>query len=105
MWYLVIGGTLLTLGDIVLKSWMVRELPYASARYAGGLLLYLVAMICLVESFRRYHIAAASVLLVVCNVVILLVVSWLYFGEKISAVQLAGVALALVSVALIELGH
>jgi len=104
LWYLMTGGTLLTAGDIVLKEWLTQRLPYASALYGIGLALYVIALICLVESFRGMHIAAASVLLVVVNVVTLALASRFYFGESLTMSQIAGIILALCAIALIELG-
>jgi len=104
LWYLVLGGTLLTAGDIVLKTWLTQKLPYMSALYGIGLALYVLALICLIESFRGMHIAAASVLLVAVNVATLALVSRLYFEESLTVLQVAGVILALCAIAFIELG-
>ena len=102
--WLALGGTLLTAGDILLKSWVERSLPYFSAMYLGGLAIYIVGLIFLIESFRTENIAAATAIFVLINIATLAVVSWLYFGDKISLLQFIGLLLAAAAVVLLEFG-
>lgn len=99
---LVIGGAVLTAGDIVLKKWTIVN---RWSLYTLGMVLYLIGLNFLVASFKYKNIAAASVLLVVVNVVTLLAVSWFYFKEKISVMQLVGITLALIAVVILEWEH
>lgn len=99
---LAIGGTVLTVGDIVFKYWAERPHP---ALYSLGLLVYLLGLTFLVQSFKSENIAVASAIFVIFNIVSLLVVSWIYFDEKISPIQVGGLALAVVAILLLELGN
>ncbi|MDD5039559.1 MAG: SMR family transporter [Patescibacteria group bacterium] len=98
---LFIGGIILTAGDVVMKQWVETN---RRMLYIAGLIIYLLGMIFLAQSFRYKNIAIASVIFVFFNVATLLLVSWLYFKEGLTPVQLAGVALGLASVAIMELG-
>ena len=98
---LIIGGIVLTLGDIIFKFWVEKPQPLL---YIIGLGVYLVGLMLLVQSFKTENIADASATLVVANLVTLSLVSWLYFGEKLSALQLAGIGVGLVAILLLELG-
>jgi multidrug transporter EmrE-like cation transporter len=98
---LATGGVVLTLGDLVMKEWVVTRRSYL---YVAGMLVYLVGLNFLAQSYRFENMAAASAMLVVFNVVSLAVVSWLYFDEKLSGLQVVGIALALLAVVLIERG-
>ncbi len=98
---LIIGGIVLTLGDIIFKFWVEKPQPFL---YIVGLGVYLVGLILLVQSFKTENIADASATLVVANLVTLSLVSWLYFGEKLSALQLAGIGVGIIAILLLELG-
>ena len=64
----------------------------------------MLGALCLVQSYKYENIAIASVLFIVFNIVTLVLVSWFYFGEKISDLHMAAIALALGAVALLEFG-
>jgi len=98
---LAIGGIILTVGDIIFKSWV--EKPH-TGMYVLGLAVYLVGLMFLVQSFKFENIAVASTIFVILNITTLLLVSWFYFGEKISLLQFSGIALAFVAILLLELG-
>lgn len=95
--WLAAGSVLLTIGDVVFKFWAKDAL---TRYYVGGLALYLVALLCLVESFKSHNMAVASAILVIGNIVALAFVSWLYFGEPLSVQQMAGIVLASIAVIL-----
>lgn len=97
---LLIGGIVLTIGDIIMKKWVISHSTYI---YVIGLAVYLVAMNFLAQSFRYKNIAVASVIFVIFNVVVLSVVSWLYFKESMNGLQVMGIFLGLASVAMLEL--
>ena len=91
MHWLAIGGLLLTVGDIIFKFWTERpQWPL----YGAGILVYIVGLMCFVQSFKSQNIAVASVLLVVFNVVSLALVSWICFNQKLNPQQMCGIGLA-----------
>ena len=95
----------MTIGDIIFKFWVEKSLPYTSAEYIGGLGLYVIGLIFLVESFKTENIAVASAIFVLVNIVTLAIVSWLYFGDKLSLIQLIGLILAGTAIVLLEIGR
>jgi multidrug transporter EmrE-like cation transporter len=101
---LAIGGTLLTLGDIVFKTWATANAPYLSYQYILGLALYIAGLLCLIETFRTQNIAVATAVFVLINIATLALVSWFWFGEKLSLLQVAGLVCAAAAVLLLELG-
>ena len=99
--WVTLGGISLTCGDVIFKFWLERHVPLL---YVAGLALYLVGLVCLVESYKSENIAVASAIFVIINIVTLLVLSWFYFDEKLSALQVVGLALSIGSILLLELG-
>ncbi|MFH0804724.1 MAG: SMR family transporter [Patescibacteria group bacterium] len=96
---LLAGGTILTAGDIVLKQWVASN---RRLFYIVGLAIYLVGTMFLAQSFKYKNIAVASVIFVIFNVVTLTIVSWLYFKEGLTAWQLVGVGMGILSVVVLE---
>ena len=101
---LIIGGVLLTIGDIVFKFWIERSEPYVSFLYAGGLFLYMLGAIFLIETYKTENIATATAIFIIVNIVTLALVSWLYFHDNLTCLQMIGLMLAICSIVLIEIG-
>ncbi|MEI6627651.1 MAG: SMR family transporter [bacterium] len=100
MW-LLFGGSILTVGDIIFKFWANKSLTYL---YITGLVIYVLGLMCLVQSFKSQNIAVASAIFVIVNVVTLSLVSYFYFKESLSVLQMVGIGVAFVSIMLMELG-
>lgn len=98
--FLFLGGIVLTLGDIVMKKWVISGQTYA---YFLGIFIYLIGMNFLAQSFKFKNIAVASVLLVVFNVITLTLVSWFFFKEKLSPLELLGILFGVASVVILEM--
>jgi multidrug transporter EmrE-like cation transporter len=100
MLWLILGGILLTIGDIIMKKWVQTEnLSY----FLFGLIFYIVSLICLAFTFREKNIAVASLMLIIFNVVILSVVSWLFFSEPPTLRQFFGLCLGISAIVMMEL--
>jgi multidrug transporter EmrE-like cation transporter len=97
---LLIGGIILTVGDILMKKWVTTN---SYIFYFIGLAVYLVGLNFLAQSFKFKNIAVASVIFVIFNVVTLSLVSWIYFKETLSPLQIVGICLGIASVIILEL--
>ncbi len=96
------GGLILTIGDIVMKKWVTSG---SRLFYIIGLTVYLAGLIFLAQSFKYKNIAVASVIFVIFNVVTLSLVSWFYFKEKLSPLELSGIALGIAAIIVMELAE
>ncbi len=73
----------------------------AAMMLAGALALFLVGNLIMVRVMREGGLALAVAISSVVQLVLLALIGVLWFGERLSPVQVAGVALGIVSVALI----
>ena len=96
---LLIGGIILTAGDILMKKWVANN-NYLF--YILGMLIYLVGLNFLAQSFKYKNIAVASIIFVLFNIITLSVFSWVYFKETLSIAQIIGIILGLISVIVLE---
>jgi len=92
---LFIGGSVLTIGDIVMKKWVVNNNPLI---FVIGMVVYLIGLVFLAYSFKYKNIAVASTIFVIFNIITLSVVSWFYFKETLSTFQLIGITLGIFSI-------
>ncbi len=97
---LLIGGIILTVGDIFMKKW-VNTNSYLF--YFIGLAIYLIGLNFLAQSFKYKNIAVASVIFVIFNVVTLAIVSWIYFKEALSPLQISGIVIGIISIVVLEI--
>jgi multidrug transporter EmrE-like cation transporter len=91
----------LTLGDIVATQWIRHGGNYL---YLFVIIFYFIGMIFLINSYKTEDIPVASIILVIFNVVILLFVGVLVFGERISFGKVLGIVLCFISIFLLEFG-
>jgi len=97
---LAAGGLILTIGDLFMKEWIVTNKSWI---YIIGIIFYLAGMNFLAFSFKYKNIAVASVIFVLINIITLLIFSYFYFHEKLSGLEIAGVALGIAAIVLLEL--
>lgn len=71
--------------------------------YAAGLATYLIGLIFLAQSYKFKNIAIASIIFVIFNIATLSFVSWIYFKETLSPLQIIGIILGIIAVVLLEL--
>jgi len=98
---LLAGGIILTIGDIFMKKWVKTQ---THTWYIIGLIVYMIGMNFLAQSFKYKNIAVASVIFVIFNIITLAIVSRLYFKESLSPLQIIGVITGIAAVILLELG-
>ncbi len=99
---LFIGSIVLTAGDLVMKKWVVTNSGFL---YFAGLSIYLLGLVFLVETFKYKNVAVASTIFVIFNVIILALVSWVYYKETLSIMQIAGIIMGIFSVVLLEMSQ
>ena len=97
---LFIGGLILTAGDLVMKKWVVAPHYYL---YIIGLVIYVIGMMFLVETYKYENIAIASLIFIFFNITTLLFFSWVYFKEPISLIKIVGLLFGLISIAILEI--
>lgn len=97
---LFIGGIILTIGDVVMKKWVTND---NMSLFIAGMIIYLFGLLFLAYSYKYKNIAVASTIFVIFNIITLSIVSWFYFKESLTLLQLVGIFLGICSVLLLEL--
>jgi multidrug transporter EmrE-like cation transporter len=97
---LFIGGTILTIGDITMKKWVISN---SISLYISAMALYLLSLNFLAFSFKEKDIAIASVIFIVFNVVTLAIAGKVFFGEDLSPLKIISIVVALTSVVMLEI--
>lgn len=97
---LFIGGSILTIGDIVMKKWVMTN---STILFTIGMVIYLIGLMFLAQSFKYKNIAVASTIFIIFNIITLSFVSWLYFKETLTPFKMIGISLAIVSIIFLEL--
>jgi multidrug transporter EmrE-like cation transporter len=97
---LFIGGSILTIGDLVMKKWVIND---KTPLFVTGLAIYLIGLIFLALSFKYKNIAVASTIFVIFNIITLSIVSWFYFKETLNPFQIIGISLGISSIIFLEL--
>jgi len=98
--WIFIGALFLTAGDIAMRSYFAKTLPYG---FGISLFAYMLGILCMMMSFFGKHIAIASVAAVILNIVIYLLISHFFYGDTLSPMEISGIILGLVAVTVLEL--
>ena len=100
LFILIVGGAILTLGDIAAKQWMKTRKKFL---YALTLLTYIFGLNFLVISYKFKDIAVASITIEICNIIILSLVSIYLYREKLTGRQWLGIMVGFIALILLEL--
>ncbi len=100
MIWLIFGGFILTIGDIFFTFWTKHPTTWM---YIVGLGIYILGMVFLIESFKTTNIAVASAIFVVSNILTLSIVSWVFFKEPLSTLQMIGIFVAIIAIVILEI--
>ena len=96
---MILCGAAYTLGDIAMKKWIMHPSVWP---YLAGAFMYLVGINFLAFSYLYRNIAVATAVCVIINIVSLTVISWICFKEPVTVRQLAGIAVSMIAVLLLE---
>lgn len=99
---LLIGGVILTVGDIIAAEWVRSE--GGIVLFASTMFFYIIAMIFLVASYEKEDIPVATVILITFNVIILSIVGIVIFNEELTPGKIIGLVLGLISLMFLEFG-
>lgn len=102
-YYLILllgGGVILTIGDLVFKQWVVSRSNYL---YIIGLLVYLLGLNFLAQSYKYEDIAVALVIFIVFNVVTLSIVGVVFYHEVLTPFEIIGILLGMVAIIFLEI--
>lgn len=71
--------------------------------FAGAIACFIGLVIMMIQLFKIENLAVANAIWAGLAVVGMTIISWLYFGEKLSSVQIIGILLVISGVILLEL--
>jgi multidrug transporter EmrE-like cation transporter len=97
---LAIGAFIDTIGDIIMKKWVVDKNIWI---FVAGMFTYLIGLGFLAYSYNYKNIAVASVIFVILNIIMLSITSWFYFKETLSPLQITGITVGIIAIIILEL--
>jgi len=86
-------------GDLLLKYWAETN---DFRLMAGGLATYIVSLVFFAFALKRGQLAVIVAFWVAIALVLMAVLGWLLFGEKLSSRNAAGIALVLIALFLLR---
>jgi multidrug transporter EmrE-like cation transporter len=97
---LLIGASIDTIGDIIMKQWVINKNPWL---FCLGIFIYLIGLGFLAYSYNYKNIAVASAIFVILNIIALSLVSWFYFREALTPVQIIGIIVGIIAIFILEI--
>lgn len=95
----ILSGLFLTVGDILLRSWIAHPWPYG---FWVSFAVYVVSIFLAMMSFFGENIAIATLLIVILNTITYLIVTYYFYGDTIEPRQIIGVFVGFSAVFLLK---
>lgn len=99
---LVLAGFFWAGGDIIFKFWTIYKKPLF---YVGGIILYILGTVFLVESFKYKNIVITSFASIIFNLIFLIIANKFIFKEELRRPEIAGIFIGIVAVYMMLLGE
>lgn len=97
----LLGGVVLTAGDILLREWLKSHFAYG---FWAAFVVYGLGVLCMMMSFLRgQHIAVATIAAVIVNAVGYILVAHVLYGDSLRVWQVVGIVLGIVAFTILEL--
>jgi multidrug transporter EmrE-like cation transporter len=103
---LLVGGTFLTAGDITAQKWMGLSggnFSISTHYYLLSLLFYAAGVTLFALSLKHKSIAIATIILIFFNLLTVAIVGYYFFDQKLSMLQMLGIAVGFLSVVILEI--
>ncbi len=98
---LIIGGILLTIGDIFMKQWLIKS---SNIFFGVGLIIYFISMVLLAISYKFENIAIASTIIEIINTVSIILIFTIFFKESLSPIQIIGLIFGVIALVCLKIG-
>ena len=98
--WVAFGGLTLTVGDVLFRQYFIT--PHAGY-FVAGFAAYALGALALAFSYFDKNIVVATVAFITLNVVTYALISFFWFGDEYSTLQIVAVCLGLLVFALLEL--
>ncbi len=100
MLLLILGGLILTVGDVFIKKWTIDN---GLINFFLGLTLWIIALLLLAYTFRFMNIVSATFIEILVNVITLVFADYFFFKDPITLLEIIGILMGLVSIYILEL--
>ena len=98
--YIFLGAIFDTIGDLLMKNWVVNN---SKLYFAVGMCFYLIGLCFLAYSFTLKNMVAASVLFLIFNILFLTLINSFYFSELLSKKEYLAVGFGIIAIILFEI--
>src|ERR1035437_6939243 len=103
LWKLILVGVGLTIGDVLMKQWMLGGASFKKLMfvlYLSALIVYGASLTLEAFQLRTTNLSIAVITPILVNIVAISLLSFFYYKEGLSVYQSVGIGLALISIIL-----
>lgn len=103
LWKLILVGIGLTIGDVLMKQWMLGGASFKKIMlvlYLSALVIYCTSLTLEAFQLRTMNLSIAVITPILVNIIAISLLSFFYYKEGLSPYQGVGIVLALISIVL-----
>lgn len=100
MLLLILGGLILTVGDVFIKKWTIDN---GLINFFLGLTLWIIALLLLAYTFRFMNIVSATFIEILVNVITLVFADYFFFKDPVTRPEIIGIIVGFIAIYILEL--
>jgi len=100
MLLLILGGLILTIGDIFIKKWTIDNGLF---NFFFVITLWIIALLLLAYTFRFMNIVSATFIEILVNVITLVFADYFFFKDPITRPEIIGIVVGFIAIYILEL--
>jgi len=103
LWKLILVGVGLTIGDVLMKQWMLGGASFKKVMfvlYLSALIVYGASLTLEAFQLRTTNLSIAVITPILVNIIAISLISFFYYKEGLTIYQSTGIGLALISIVL-----
>jgi len=99
MFLLIIGGLVLTVGDVFIKKWTIDN---SLLHFFIGITLWIIALLLLAYTFKFINIVSATFIEILVNIITLVFADYLFFKDPVTRSEIIGILVGFLAIYILK---
>lgn len=96
---LILGGFILTAGDVFIKKWTIDN---SVLNFLIGIFFWIIALLLLAYSFKSINMVSATFIEILVNIITLVIADYFFFKDPITITEIIGIIIGLIAIYILK---
>lgn len=99
MLLLILGGLILTAGDVFIKKWTIDN---SLVNFFVGISFWILALLILAYTFKSINMVSATFIEILVNIITLVFADYFFFKDPITLAEIVGIILGFIAIYILK---